>query len=452
MKKFISLALAVLMIAAVASLTVSASDTLLVATATKKMDLPDLVITEIAPDTAGDGTVAGYTDNKDPFEFFEIYNASGKALNLYDYCVTYNGNKRTSENFETQIVEITPFKAGDFLDGSTLPWSDQPNACGDLSNKPVNPDTFMINPGETIVVWSLFHEAYYAMFNDGKGMSINDFRTFWNIPEDVRVVAWDGGSNTKYGGNDKNFNLKNSDCGTYGIALYSDALNAAANTEAGGSNVYAVNYTEYAEFACWASLDFSQMGVTSTANMSYNFVPDVFGLDAQSFGYTADARRETLVEIMAEPTPGRLTTMQKLVLGVALDVGDALDIFYAYTPVVDELGKFQGFVIDGQLYTESTGFTATKAGVHSFEYSYGAAAETTPEPSKDTTTPAPDTTTPAPTQDTTTAEPAKDTTAPAAKDTTTAAPSEKKGCGSLVALGLIACIMPAAVVVCRKKH
>lgn len=457
MKKFISLTLAVLMLASMATLAVSATDGAMVVTAGAAMDLPDFVITEIAPDTAGSGEVGGYSDGKDPFEFFEIYNASGKTLNLYDYCVTYNGNNRTNERFEAQIVEITPFKAGDYLDGSTLPWSGQTNECGDLSNKPVNPDTCMVAPGETVVVWSLFHESYYAMFNEGKGLSVKDFRTFWNIPDDVKVIAWDGGSNTGYGGNDKNFNLKNSGCGTYGIALYSEALNTAANTSAGSDAVYVVKYTEYPELACWASLDFSQFGATSIANVAYNFAPDIFGLDASDWGYTPDARRETLIEAMADPTPGKLTTLQKLILGVALEVGDALDISYMYTPEPQGQGKFQGLVINGKLYTDKETFTAEKAGVHSISYQYAdpnatTVDTTTPAPvtgkdtEKETTTPKPgNETTPAPSGDTSTATPEKP------QDSTTATP-EKKGCGSVVALGLIACILPAAVVVCRKKH
>ena len=84
-------------------------------------------------------------------------------------------------------------------------------------------------------------------------------------------------------------------------------------------------------------------------------------------------------------------------------------------------------------------------------------AETTTTAPVDTTTEAPvDTTTPADTttaaKDTTTAAP-KDTTTAAPKDTTTAGKSEKSGCGSVVALGLMACVIPAAVVLCRKnKH
>ena len=57
---------------------------------------PDWIITEICMDQKGDGS-AGYSDNKDPFEFIEIYNNSGRELNLYDYALTYNGNNRTDE-------------------------------------------------------------------------------------------------------------------------------------------------------------------------------------------------------------------------------------------------------------------------------------------------------------------------------------------------------------------
>lgn len=85
---------------------------------------------------------------------------------------------------------------------------------------------------------------------------------------------------------------------------------------------------------------------------------------------------------------------------------------------------------------------------------YAAALETTPADTttaapKDTTTPAPkETTTPAP-DDSTTAP--KDTTTAAPKDTTTAGKSEKSGCGSAVALGLVACIIPAAAIIVKKK-
>lgn len=462
MKKIISLALVVLMLASLATLAVSATDTPVVTAPAGNLEMPDWVITEVCPDTAGTGEVGGYADGKDVFEYFEIYNASGKTLNLYDYCMTYYGGGRTNELFENTIYEATPFKGGDYVDGSTLQWTDADDAgksSGDLSNKPVNPDTCMVEPGECVVIWSLYHEPYYAMWNDGKGLSMNDFRTFWNIPEDVKVIAWDGNSSTGKGGHEKNFNIKNSGTGTYGIALYSEAVQVANALEADGSNKdtyqYAVSYVECPEMAAWATVDFSMIG-TTMANLTYNFIPDLTGIGSDEWGLTQDARRMLLAEVFADPTPGKLSALQKMVLGVDLKKGDAVDFSAMYYPILDDLA-FEGYKVNGTLYSDSAVFTAEADGSYKLEYSYINAADTTP---KDTTTAAPkvDTTTPAD-KDTTSAPTGKDTTpapsgsttttAPADK-TTTAAPSEG-GCGSVVALGLMACLIPAAVIVCRKK-
>ena len=73
-----------------------------------------------------------------------------------------------------------------------------------------------------------------------------------------------------------------------------------------------------------------------------------------------------------------------------------------------------------------------------------AAPETTTA-APETTTAAPETTTAAPTVETTTAAPT--TNAP----TTTEAPKSEGGCGGFVALGIIACVIPAAVVILKKK-
>lgn len=79
--------------------------------------------------------------------------------------------------------------------------------------------------------------------------------------------------------------------------------------------------------------------------------------------------------------------------------------------------------------------------------------ETTTEAPTTTTPKAEETTTPK-AEDTTTQKPADDTTAAPSKDTTTAAPTEpaKKGCGSVVALGVLALAVPCAVVVLKKKE
>lgn len=145
MKKLIAITLSLLIVMSAAVSLVGATDAAAPAWTTKE---PELLITELVPDTRGTGE-NGYTNdqNQDIFEMFEIYNNSEAVINLYDYCITYNGNNLKSDNFEAMIVEITPFltnnqyedKPGNYLDGSTLEWDNQPNKRGDLSNLPKTP-------------------------------------------------------------------------------------------------------------------------------------------------------------------------------------------------------------------------------------------------------------------------------------------------------------------------
>ena len=430
MKKALSTIILMFLLASICTFAAQAYDIAL-QTQTSPANRPDWVITEICPDQAGDG-VGGWSDGKDCMEFIEIFNNSGTQLNLYDYCLTYNGNARTSEKFETQIVEITPFKPGDYLDGSVLPWSGQAIECGNLANKPNNPETCMVAPGEVVVLWVVYHEAYYNLWNEGKGMSVSDFRTFWGVPENVKVIAVDGNSNQSYGGHDKNFNVKNSATGTYGIALYSEALNTAANTTTGGDANLAVIYTESPELSAWATNCFTtQLLAGSIANYTYNYAPDYQGIGASEFGYVPDSRRMLLVhpyvDAISEATVGRLLPIQKLILGVPMEAGETCKFADdLYIPVAG-LGEFEGFIINDTLYKLGTTFTAETAGVYRLLYKYkndtltyskvvGGEVETTTAPPQETTKPADETT--APPQETT--KPAdEETTTPAADETTT---------------------------------
>ncbi len=343
---------------------------------------PEWVITEICPDQTGDG-IGGWNTGNDCMEFIEICNASDKTLNLYEYCMVYNGVGRDKENFETLIVESTPIKPGDYLDGSTLEFADNANAPrGDLSNKPVNPDTCEVAPGEVVVLWIVYQEAYYASWNDGKGLSIDDFRTFWHIPEDVKVIAVDGATNAKHGGHDKNFNLKNKDVGTYGIARNSDALNQASNTS--GSQGLPGNFWENPDLICWATVDFEdQLIGGSIANQSYAFTWDFGGYAATDMivtyyceegSYVYHPGRCMLLEMYVdEPTPGRLSSIQKMTLGLELSEGETVsynDLYnYLYVPDVG-LGKYEGIIIQDVLYSKDTVFTAHKPGVYTFDYKF----------------------------------------------------------------------------------
>ncbi len=235
MRKFTSMLLATLMLAAMFTVGTGAEDLLIApapdtaaeAEAPAETIRPDLFLTKISPDQKKtEGKVWGETtgENADGFEAFELVNTSGAPLNLYDYAMFYNGNATDHANFGI-MIELTPFKAGDYLDGSTTTWE----------GIPTNPDEFVLNAGEVIVVW--------CTTNDSIGYTMDDFRSFWDIAEGVRTIAWDGNSAAAdKGGHDKNFNLKNSATGTYGITKYSDALIEGTSLFAEGESWSTVAY------------------------------------------------------------------------------------------------------------------------------------------------------------------------------------------------------------------
>lgn len=120
------------------------------------------------------------------------------------------------------------------------------------------------------------------------------------------------------------------------------------------------------------------------------------------------------------------------------------DLFYSGETRMTGNGSrlnFMGFYVQKYL---------TDAELANYKYAEVTTAETTTAAPKDTTTAAPkDTTTAAP-KDTTTAAP-KDTTTAAPKDTTTEAPKKSGGCGSVMGMAALMAVIPAAVVLKKKK-
>ena len=439
--------------------------------ATGQTTPPDWIITEVCPDQQGrDGNTNGYTADisADCFEFIEIYNNSDRELNLYDYAVVYNGSARDSAKFEHQITEYTPIKAGDYLDGSNLVPTEPTQPFGDLSNRPTNPDTCLVAPGEVVVLWMMYLEAYQGRFNDGKGMSVADFRAHWNIPEDVKVIAVDANGNTKNGGYSQNFNVKNSAVGTYGIAKQSAELEAACNVkDAPGLDG---NYWESEHLICWATVDFTDMLLDgSVANVTYNFTYDFAGYAAQDQAYTYylddnyvyDARRCFLLTMYDEATAGTLNPIQKMTLGVALAEGESfmLDTAIMYYPLLD--ANIDGFKINGKFVKDNATFTAETAGVYTFDFFFEGDMEETEAPTEAPTeeaTEAPteeDTTVSTDTPTETTIE--APTEAPAVTDdnaVTTEAPTAAPagGCGSVMALAILPCLAAGFVLTAKKKE
>lgn len=150
---------------------------------------PDLVVSKASPNPAG----------KDTNEAIELVNTSGRDLNLYEYSMFYNGRAKTHENFG-KVERLTPFKPGDYRDGTDYTYG----------NLPTNPSEFIMKPGEVVVVRMINKDTveYEPLATEA------DFRAFWNIPESVRIINFD--SYPIDNGN-TNFQLGNSGTPTYGI-------------------------------------------------------------------------------------------------------------------------------------------------------------------------------------------------------------------------------------------
>ena len=460
MKKIFSLTIILAMLLPLCFIGISAEDTTIVNTR------PDWLITEICPNTEGSAdSTFGYINGRDPFEALEIYNNSDHTLDLYDYCLTYNGNVGTSEKFETQIVEITPFltnntwenKPGNYLDGSTAT----------STQMPTNPQYCEVASGECVVIWVMYCEAYYADYStDGvtTGLSIENFRDFWNIPENVKVIACDGNSNVtgtytslitgetiSTNGYDKNFNLKNSDTGTYGLALYSEALNTAANTTTGSTNVFtcADGYSACTDMAVWATVDFTYIPVLS-ANYSVEFTYDLDGTaNFAKYGKSYSSNRMLMSDFNCISSFGTLSNYQKMTIPeYQFSTGEKITLPELYNA---ETGyQFDGWKIDSNTTTNIPYEEITlAAGTHTFTPVYSLIPETTAAPE----TSAPDTTTTAPVttlSPETTVNP--EGTTVATKTTT----EEKSGCGKssiviAIAEAVIAVGGAATFVVFKRK-
>ena len=187
--------------------------------------LPSLLITGISANqsanSSADGSPVGKTvpgvwdtttenSGSDVFEFVSVKNTTDKAIDLYDgYAIGYNGSNPTGSKFRNQVTETTLLAKGtDWVDGSGM----------DKSKIPVNAETAVLEPGKTAFIWFYSGDTYKA-----NGInSIQQFRDFWNLADDVIVIAID--ANTAADGN---FNIKNSATGTYMICNFKGSNIAA---------------------------------------------------------------------------------------------------------------------------------------------------------------------------------------------------------------------------------
>ena len=218
---------------------------------------PDILITRISPDqhsSASGNTNKLYTSGgADPYEFIELYNNSGKTINVYDYMVGYQGSGASSVStyFERLIQEYTAIFPGE-------DWTDSPYTYHDSywtsGTRPVNPsyEEGAIEAGKTFILW------FYSPDSHKVKAQFEDFRSFWKIGQDVKVFLVDADSNR-----DKNFNVKNSSTGTYVILKPSTRYpqrrsdDETLNTE-DAKRFWSLDltYDDMPEVVSWAVVDF----------------------------------------------------------------------------------------------------------------------------------------------------------------------------------------------------
>lgn len=227
-------------------------------------ELPNLVITEIVADNAA----------SDAFEYIEIYNASGKTINLYDYSIAYVSDLTSaSYNGPNKKTQLVP---GNFS-----------TSLVDTSRAFANPAECNIPPGGIAVVWFWNFDSYAAQ------AKLGDFRAYYGLGEETLVVAVDA-DNSAATGNPDRFNLPNS--GYRGLCIVRDGfvLNAG-----------------YDQVICMATLDY---GVIQPS------MPDLAVVYGKSTK-TDEPWRLSMSAYWVEPTPGRLTEAQQLEFGVGSDPG-----------------------------------------------------------------------------------------------------------------------------------
>ncbi len=191
---------------------------------------PSLIITEISCDnytSVPQNTNTETSANADPYECIEVYNNSDKPINIYDYMVGYQGSsaKNVSTYFERLVQEYTPiFPGADWIDG---PYNAYDNLWKNSTvQRPVNPayEDGVLQPGEVAVLWAYSGDSHSCH------ATMEQFRTFWSIPANVKSFIFDANSSR-----DRNFNIKNSDTGTYVILQPCDKYPVRRGDEASGT-------------------------------------------------------------------------------------------------------------------------------------------------------------------------------------------------------------------------
>ena len=168
-------------------------------------DNPPLMITEILPVTEN---LAG--EAKRAFTAIELTNTSGKAVNVYDYALTrthsgiYNNKSQGGFAYSTVMRPGNPVDRGEG-NGAYYYFAED-----NISN----PETCVLQHGESVVVWFLNADTYTSYYKDDE-FGFEYFRQYWvnNGCPDLGLQGTDGEYAVKViavdGCNDETYNLPN---------------------------------------------------------------------------------------------------------------------------------------------------------------------------------------------------------------------------------------------------
>lgn len=162
---------------------------------------PPLMITEILPLT---NNLEG--EEMNAFAAMELTNTSGELLNVYDYSLVRN------------VAGVPGAKAGNGFKYSTALKAGNPVQKGDgngayyyfAEDSVSNPETCVLQPGESVVVWFITADTYASYYTDDE-FGVEYFRQYWvnnGCPDmgikntdgeyAVKVVAVDGCADEAY--------------------------------------------------------------------------------------------------------------------------------------------------------------------------------------------------------------------------------------------------------------
>ena len=166
---------------------------------------PPLMITEILPVTQN---LAG--EDKRAFTAIELTNTAGKAVNVYDYALTRTKSGIYNNNTEKGFTYSTVMRPGNPVDRGEGNGAYYYFAQDSISN----PETCVLQPGESVVVWFLNADTYTSYYNDDE-FGFEYFRQYWvnNGCPDLGLQSTDGEYAVKViavdGCNDETYNAPN---------------------------------------------------------------------------------------------------------------------------------------------------------------------------------------------------------------------------------------------------